>query len=176
MIIPRFTDFRHRFATTTTLGPGGYEPWPVALQDAALAINVDDGVDSLRAPPAILSVNGGAADAVSGVDEYDWYLSQRTDDPEIQALSLVSTPGASSTITINLTAWWTTTRSLQAFPGSPGNPSADPPVAPIPAGYNPSNSDHVRVLYRHCYIYVSRKADKAWAMLDISKALLGEHI
>lgn len=150
MIIPRFTDFRHRFATSPTLGPGGYEVWPVALQDAALAISVDDGTNALLALPAIMSVNGGAADAVSGVDEYDWYLSQRTDDTAAQCLSLTSAAGTSSTVTLARTALGT-------------------------SRYPSGSTDDMRKLYRHVCVYVSRKSDKAWNMIDFSKTLFSEN-
>jgi hypothetical protein len=39
-----------------------------------------------------ITANAGAADASPGVDEYDWYLSQRTDDPSRQYLSLTQRP------------------------------------------------------------------------------------
>lgn len=39
-----------------------------------------------------VSCNAGAVDAVPGVDEYHWYLSQRTDDPARQYLSVSRLP------------------------------------------------------------------------------------
>lgn len=43
-----------------------------------------------------ISVNGGIRDLVKGVDEYDWYLSQRTDVPARQYFTLTQKPDTAS--------------------------------------------------------------------------------
>jgi hypothetical protein len=50
--------------------------------DGGIAISFADGIQ------AEISVNAGAADSVAGVDEYDWYLSQRTDTAASQFFTL----------------------------------------------------------------------------------------
>ncbi len=104
----------------------------------------------------VATVNNFATDAIPGADEYDWYLSQRTDDPTKQYLEIsrygiesTSGDGYSGTVQINKTALANTEL---------GSWSLSSPMTP----------DQRRGLYAFCDLYVRRRSDGAiqWLSLD----------
>jgi len=68
-------------------------PGPFAHTNMVRAAGFDGGIENIPTPwvgaSVTVSVNAFAADAVKGTDEYHWYLSQRTDDPAKQYLSVL---------------------------------------------------------------------------------------
>ena len=89
MIVLRYSDFRAVCAPGEPPDKSGYEAWPVGRM---LYPPGETGFN-LALPTALtclaeISVNGLASDATSGIDEFDWYLWQRTDDPARQMLAL----------------------------------------------------------------------------------------
>lgn len=75
------------------IDPGGFERWPV---DNVAQAGFDGGITGFTIPFTgiimTLTINSGAADAADGVDEYDWFLSQRTDDTVKQYLQATPVP------------------------------------------------------------------------------------
>ncbi len=94
-----------------------------------------------------ITCNGFAPDAVFGVDEYDWYVSQRSEDTSAQPLTLSFVSTASGTIIIS----------------------------PKPARYgkvagDPMTPDEVIKVFRNCHIYVKRISDGAIQWVDMLRA------
>lgn len=92
----------------------GFETWPVAQLRAG---GFDDGITGLPAVPNLsatimLTCNAQGYDAVNGVDEYDWYVSQRSDETSGQFWAVSAAPGdagsRSGTIKLDATAVATT--------------------------------------------------------------------
>jgi len=88
----------------------GHPPWPVDLLRAG---GFSGGITGVGQPilevPFTMSCNGGAADSVAGTDQYDWYISQRTDDPARQMLAVsayapVGVPTYSGSVVVGVTA------------------------------------------------------------------------
>lgn len=87
MILSQYTDMRAAFAPGAPPALGGFETWPIA------SVVYSPGLPgfNLLLPPDLtqvglyLCVNGttagqaGADDATPFADEFDWYVSQRTD-------------------------------------------------------------------------------------------------
>jgi hypothetical protein len=74
------------------IDPGGFERWPVDLVDHPPASQLTGASTSYAGTALTISINAGAADAAPGVDEADWYVSQRTDTPANQYLAVTQTP------------------------------------------------------------------------------------
>lgn len=144
--------------TFQPLDPDGYESWPVDLVrlPGSGFGNAGSTLTGLpKTPPFYshssytISCNAGAADAVPGTDEYDWYVSQRTDDPTIQAISVDPAPlsgGDSFSGSVVLT-----------FEPSLLNLAAPPDL---------DSGDIVRV-FKNVHVYVQRKSDKAIQWVDL---------
>lgn len=151
--------------TMLYLSPDGYEEWPGPRSaEAGRSSNLvrangfDDGITGYpvwfsEAALIDLTVNALAADAVSGVDEYDWYLSQRTDDPSKQFLQINQVPGFSGSVQVAGTSL--ATSELELTPGLPLNP------------------DKMAEMWRHSYVYCRRRSDGAIQWLDLHRALMG---
>ena len=104
-----------------------------------------------------VTCNSTADDSVAGTDEYDWYLSQRTDDPAKQYwLALDYNPGGGNTAsgTISLVHSALATSELGVVDG------------PLPA------QQYHDLLYKVA-LYVRRISDGAIQWLDLHKALTG---
>jgi hypothetical protein len=74
--------------------PGGAESWPTELVRAA---GFDGGIDGIPSPYTgagafTMTANALAADAVFGVDDFDWYFSQRTDNSSLQYFTPTAIP------------------------------------------------------------------------------------
>lgn len=103
-----------------------------------------------------LTVNAEATDAVSGTHEYDWYLSQRTDDAAKQYLSIgaYSLPDGqtrSGTVVISDT---TVARSELSLVGT-------------------MSADQVQQLFRFCDVYVRRRSDGAIQWVNCLRRIMG---
>jgi len=123
-------------------------PWaPTNLVRANGFTGLPEALDGIpyEGDPYEISVNSGAADAVLGTDEYDWYLSQRTDDVFRQWFTLTQkasngSQSFSSTVTLEHTA-----------------------LATAETGVTSSSItvDAFIRLLRHLHLYVRRRSDGA---------------
>lgn len=84
-IVTTYSAFRNTFATVVGLANDGLQIWPYAKLDVVgftdtwtIPDVLPSGFESGTA--WTITINGSANDAVAGVAEYYWYLSQRTDD------------------------------------------------------------------------------------------------
>lgn len=139
-ILGTYGQFRAVFATSALLANDGYRIWPVANVNQA-------GFTGLTKPssagfnpfPMTLHATGSlVADSVFGTDQYDWYVSQRTDDPARQMLSITQYPPTTSTysgsIVIDVTSLATST-------------------------FGTGTEDAMVGILRHVDIYVQRRSD-----------------
>jgi hypothetical protein len=88
MILSTYDLFRATFATTTDRDVAGWEEWPTTNVVYASEVGFHLALPTALNTTQIISVNALANDAVAHVDEFDFYLSQRTDDPAAQLLSI----------------------------------------------------------------------------------------
>lgn len=147
MILPNYTSFRGFFAISgADLGPDGFEEWPLAklrassFDDLNVPTSTEDFSDTYT-----FTVNAIAPDAVPGVDEYDWYLSQRTDDLDSQYVLISAyTPGHSGTVTVDL------------------NPLTIANLLPFADPSEFSDPDNLALILRDCAIYCHRRSDDAY--------------
>jgi len=89
VIVSSYSAFRAVFGAGEPPDASGYERWPV---ERVLGPEGEQGF-ALAKPASLdvvatLSVNEQKADDFQGVDEFDWYLSQRTDESEEQLFVL----------------------------------------------------------------------------------------
>jgi len=133
----------------------GLETWPTQ----SLRINgFNNTLAGVRKPgvagiPMVVTANNYQADAVFNADEYDWYLSQRSDLAANQAFTIVQRPNVgfvsfSGTVHIAL---------LFAKFGKLGNERFSP-------------SDIIR-FFKHTHLYVQRRSDKAIQWVDLLRKL-----
>ncbi len=107
-IVARYTDFRSIFAEggvdpNATMALDGMQPWPVDLVRANAIPEIEYALGSTDMSPLsiILSINAGVVD---GGAAFDWYVSQRTDDPARQWLVTIPVDGTrSGSIIIEIT-------------------------------------------------------------------------
>lgn len=153
MIVPNYTTFRAAFATSSTPALDGLEEWPVAELGSG---GFTEGFSGISKPitslPITISCNGGGDD--SGTT-YRWYLSQRTDDPTKQFLSITH-PSALQTgsVVLALTALAVSALGLAGA------------TATLTEG------DLIRLL-KHVDLYVQRASDKAIQHVLLLQATLG---
>jgi hypothetical protein len=141
VIIQRYTDFRAVFALFgAALDSDGFEAMPIAkLRSASFSTLV---APVITAFPFTLTVNGSTVDGGFG---FDWYLSQRTDDHDVQALTL--TPFAankSGSVVVGLNA----INVAKLLPGVTGAGLVTPAS--------------LALLFKHVALYVQRRSDKAY--------------
>lgn len=145
MIVARYTDWRHICAPGAPLDAAGYETWP----HSALLFPPGDAGMNLVLPLTLttlgtITTNGQAVDATNYVDEFDWYLSQRTDDPAAQSLGIVQLDLATNT----------RSGTVQLYP----TPLAQHLygvsfTSPIPS------ADIAALLFKDVWLYVRRRSD-----------------
>jgi hypothetical protein len=83
---------------------GGFERWPVDLVDHPPLPQIEGADLPYDGTPMTIHVGAGV-DATPGVDEADWYVSQRSDDPAKQYLAVTQTaasPGQTRSKAIDL--------------------------------------------------------------------------
>ena len=124
------------------------ELWPIELQ---ASIGTLEGI-TLTGFPWSVTINSIGADAAFGVDDYDWWLSQRTEDPAKQYLSIVQRADTggdsfSGTVEIDITALGTAEFGVSSMEAI-------------------SVADAVK-MFRRMAIYVRRRSDGAWQWRDI---------
>lgn len=145
MIIENFTTFRWMFATSKVSfdAASGYETWPTAKLRSGgftgLALQMT-GIE--QGFPLRCTANNVTADANPLISEYDWYVSQRTDDPAQRYLAIASPSGFSGTIEITPTAL-----GAARFPGT--------------------SEASLMHLFRRCQVYVQRRSDQAIQWADL---------
>ena len=135
----------------------GLELWPLALVRKAGSGFGDAGSTITGIPSTFggetsffVSCNTGAADAAPGVDEYDWYLSQRSDDAAAQYLTIaqrsnIGVNSYSGTVIVASSTLAATHFDLTS--------SADEPT--------------LRALFKRSHLYVRRRSDGAIQWVDI---------
>lgn len=150
-----------------TYDNSGWERWPVEyMRVGDGGAPFAGGATGFSATPydgstVLLTVNGAAADAVYGTDEYDWYLSQRTDEPAKQYLEIVQAYDDVGPTSFSGTCRVTPTALAEAkfdFVVGAGTP-IDPDVT--------------RMLFRSCDLYVRRVTDQAIQRVDMLLKVTG---
>ena len=160
MIYPQYTHFRAGMSVTGTIGVDGMPEWPASYVRLAASGFGDTGTTITGVPTPYagtffrVTCNAGAADAVAGVDEYDWYLSQRTDQTALQNLAIWN--GAVGSNTYSGTARILHTAAAESAFGFTAT-TVTPGVIPL--------------LFRHCYLYVQRRSDSAIQWIDLLRAM-----
>lgn len=156
MIIQRYADFRGIFALPgADIDIDGFEVFPVAkLRSGGFT-----GLTLVSSPanevPFIVTCN---AQAVDGGAAFDWWLSQRTDDPTKQYL-LITQAAANKSGTVSITFAPT---GSPPFRVSQLLPEVTDPIEFLEAGNR-------KLIYKNCHLYVQRRSDKAyqWMTLDV---------
>lgn len=150
MICIDYTTFRYTFATSATVANDGHRAWPVAnlgLNSFAQPTGLPTVITTMDLP-IILTANAGAADAVFLVDEYHWFLSQRTDVAAIQYLAITrsDTPPSSHSGSVRI--------------GRTGG-----------GGTVLGDYDAIRSIFRDVHLYVKRVSDGAIQHIDFMRDL-----
>ena len=145
MIVPTYGAFRGIFAAAgAVVAADGHLTFPGT---AKLRTGGFTGLatPTITAYPISITCNAGAADAVAGVHEYDWWLSMRTSTAAVQPLLIThADPTKSGTVSININ----TVPIGVLLPGLSG------------AGLLTDAA--LAVIFRNCALYVSRRSDRAY--------------
>lgn len=155
MILLRHTDFRQRFATVSTTDPDGFETWPIAKMRSG---GFDGGFTGIARPisafPMTVSCNAQAAD---GGAAYDWYLSQRTDDPSLQWISISQLSSTQSgSVVLALTSKCVADLNLASTTAT-------------------LNEDNLREILRYVDLYVQRVSDDSIQLVKILQYTLSNY-
>lgn len=151
MIIENYSVFRFVANPGGAIGTDGFTEFD---QTNMRANGFDGGiaVSSTSAFPIVLSCNSQAADAVATIDEYDWYVSQKTsvavDKPFTVSRKDTAPNTHSGRIELDLAAW-----SSVEFP-------------------DPFDLSTVRVLFFAVDVYCIRRSDNVIQRLDLKKYLV----
>jgi hypothetical protein len=167
MILSTYAAFRTAFADTgAPVAHDGFLEWPgeALLRtggfDGTLAIDISSvwvAFNGIAFPinqtfpsfPITLTCNAGASDTVYGTDEYDWYVSQRTDTAANQYLTVGrdDTPSSSISRSGSITLDYDPTNVARLLPDHSG------------ASFT---SSELPLLLRHVHVYVRRRSDGAF--------------
>lgn len=142
MILLRWYDFRYAFVDDHgAIGPDGVPDWG---HQRIRANGFDDGFSGIPRPISTFPLTVSCdSEAVTSVDAFHWYLSQRTDDASLQWLSITqSNPAQSGTVTLSLTAKCVSDMGL----GSATDPLVE---------------DQLIEILKHVSLYVCRTSDFA---------------
>ena len=179
----QFNSFRTIFAAPgATTDPDGNKAWPLHLMRA----NFNDGIFGMtRAASLVIPIhewrldltyrigianysgNESApytADAVPGVDEYDWWVSQRTSvdaDMYLQVLQGRPDVGAPPGATYSGALLLVPTPRFYTDLGFPSN--IDDPTDVLP-GFSEA---HSRILLKNVHVYCRRRSDGAIQWCDV---------
>lgn len=157
-VLTTYTAFRTAFATAAVPVNDGLDQWPYVQLLVPGFTNTWTIPNTLPSgfatgTPWVITINAGANDAVAGVDEYTWYLSQRTDDPLKQYFTIahpnVLPATRSGTVNIYFSAFG---QSVYGF--------VDTTVIPI--------------IFRNVDLYVQRISDDAIQHRLLIEPLLGD--
>lgn len=149
MIVHTYSAFRATFGFAgDPLAADGHKVWrPGLLRDAGFTGFV---TPTIVAYPFALTCNAEAADAVLGVHEYDWYLSQRTDVAADQCLTIEhDVPAKSGRVRLNIVG---------------------PQVARILPGLSGADlltASSQRLIFKHVHLYVHRRSDDAYQWIRL---------
>ncbi len=154
MILPNYTSFRAVFSTTGTPDVSGYEAWPSAKVRSGGFAGTITGLPSAIIPSNFFflpTCNAHATDAVPGVDDYDIYVSQRSD--------------------VDAEQYWDIYPYV--FPGDLFWRSGSLLLVRSTLGFakypDPLTEDSLIALYKHVTIYWKRRSDGAIQLADLTK-------
>jgi len=155
-----------------TFDKSAWEEWPVEYMrvgDTAAAFA--GGITGFASTPYdgdafILTCNAAAADAVYGTDEYDWYLSQRTDDAASQYLSIAQGPDGGGPWPAPQLSW---SGACVITPTA----LAESKFGFTVGAATPIDPDVTRMLFRSCDLYVRRISDQAIQRADMLLKVTG---
>lgn len=162
-ILTTYAQFRATFATSATIGTDGFLVWPGAEVEPVTGLMMEPEITSF---PHLIQVDD-TQDPSPGVDRYDWYVSQRTDDPAKQYLTVARNDSLPQTysgqVVIGLTALAV---SLLFDPDDPPVPSVafDPPLTPA----------QILALFTDVDVYVQDKATNAIQHLKLLEVMTGD--
>ncbi len=148
MVLLTFPGFRAAFSPSGVDGDG-YPTWPI---DKVRITGFNAGFTGIPRPVTtfstglVISCNGQASD---GGAAFDWYLSQRTDDPARQYLAMRQRTDAQSG-----TVLLTTTPTGRAAVG-------------MAMANSPINEDQATRLFRDVTLYVRRVPDGAIQLVQV---------
>ncbi len=144
MIYQRYSDFRGGFALVgAAIDIDGFEVWPLAKLRAGGLGPI--AIQALTTFPAWVTINALAADAMPGVPEFDFFVSQRTDDPDAQYITVSPySLTQSGSISIDLVS----ANVAKLFPGL------------VLADW--LMPERMRVIFKDVHIYCQRRSDKAY--------------
>ncbi len=152
MVFTSFSGFRAAFSTGGTDGDG-YATWPLAKVRSG---GFDAGLTGIPRPISVVGLTISCnAEADDGGAAFDWYLSQRSDDPARQYLFLSQrTDPQSGTVLLITTA---------VGRAAVGMASINSPV----------NEDQLVRLFRDVTLYVRRVSDGAIQLVNLLPSTLG---
>jgi len=153
VIFTRYQDFRAGFALVgAPLVADGFPEWPYSeLRAGGFANSVSFNDVDLYTTPLTVTCNAGASDAVPGVDEFDWFVSMRTDVIANQYFAVGAVANKSGSIT--LTAVLANTETL------------------LPGVTDYRGDDALRLLFRDVAIYVQRRSDKSYQWIGTKEVV-----
>lgn len=136
---------------------GGFERWPVGNVNQPGGPGPFAGLSIPWVPldPAVgiaITVNANAADAVKGVDEYDWYLSQRTDIGANQYLQLFDNPVSATESRSGTVRFAHNALAVSEFGIAVGTPLTPVQIAKV---------------FNKAHLYVQRRSDKLILFTDL---------
>ena len=133
----------------------GQPQWPIALLDSGGFTNGFSGIPTPYAAVAFeVTVNSTAADTVAGVDEYHWYLSQRSDVVAKQYLSIAQkAPVGINTYSGTVSIVHSALATAVFAPSAPIDPATQ------------------RKLFKLMHLYVKRISDGAIQWVDLQSAM-----
>jgi hypothetical protein len=136
----------------------GLETWPVANVRAG---GFDDGftnattVYTMGNYLKLIPVGVSGVDAVLGVDEYDWYVSQQSDDPAAQLWSITNEPSDATNSRSGQLRLQSTALATTEFPG-----------------VTVCTPDATALLFRNVHVYCRRISDGAIQWIDMLEEML----
>lgn len=158
MIFVRYQDFRPGFAEAgAPLVADGFPEWPYAKLRSGGFSNSFAFSSGANQFPMDVTCNAFAADATLSDDDFDWYVSQRTDLTGNQYFTVDPfAANKSGSITIDVVD--ATVKAL--IPSLVGLNASDLRAAL-------ANQAHLKLLFRDVAFYVSRRSDKAYQWISI---------
>lgn len=159
-VIALFSNFRTIFSVTGTIGVDGYPAWPLASVRASgftsfgLPKPIVHLPFTVTANPASAGAVIGNDDAIIGVDDYDWYVSQGTDVAAKQRL-VVTQYSAAKSGTIQITGQKSVYDQI-----IPKASALQPPEVPLP-------EETALLMFKHVTIYVQKKSNNAIQVIHL---------
>lgn len=149
MIVPTYSAFRATFGVAgDPLGADGHKVWRSNLLRAGGFTGF--ATPTISAYPFALTCNAEAADAVLGVHEYSWYLSQRTDTVASQCLTIEhDVPAKSGRVRINIVG----ANVARILPGL--------------SGADLLTASSLALIFKHVHLYVHRRSDNAYQWIRL---------